>query len=71
MSTNAPASRNGRKWYVTRAGSQVCTAAKKTRPSVTMPQNAVRARAACVVDAPSSLVRSSCDQLPFRVSQMP
>ena len=71
MSTNAPASRKGRTWYVTRAGSRRWTAAKRTRPTVTIAQNAVRASAPAVVDAPSSLVRSSCDQLPFRVSQTP
>jgi len=31
----------------------------------------VSANAACVVDAPTSLVMSSCDQLPFTVSQIP
>jgi hypothetical protein len=36
-----------------------------------MPQKAVSASAACVVDAPTSLVMSSCDQLPFAVSQKP
>ena len=38
---------------------------------VTIAQNAVSASAASVVDAPSSLVMSSCDQLPLTVSQMP
>ena len=71
MSTNAPASRKGRKWYVTRAGSRRWTAAKMTRPSVTIAQKAVRANAAAVCDAPSSLVRSSCAQLPLSVSQTP
>ena len=41
------------------------------RPTVTIAQNAVRATAASVVDAPSSPVMSSCDQLPLTVSQMP
>ena len=38
---------------------------------MTIAQNAVRASDATVVEAPSSLVMSSCDQLPFIVSQMP
>ncbi len=71
MSTNAPASTNGSTWYVSLGGKTRWTAAKKTRPTVTIAQNAVSARAACVVDAPSSLVMSSCDQLPLTVSQMP
>ena len=46
-------------------------AANRTRPTVTIPQNVVRAMAATVVEAPTSVVMSSCDQLPFSVSQMP
>ena len=47
------------------------TAAKKILPTVTIPQKAVSASDASVVVAPSSLVMSSCDQLPLTVSQMP
>ncbi len=54
-----------------RTGSQRSTAALRTRPTVTIVQNAVSAIAACVVEAPSSLVMSSCDQLPLTVSQKP
>ena len=36
-----------------------------------MPQNAARASEAWLAEAPSRLVISSCDQLPFMVSQMP
>ena len=57
--------------YVVRGGSQFWTAAKTTRPTVTIAQKAVSAIAAMVVEAPSSLVMSSCDQLPFTVSQTP
>ncbi len=39
--------------------------------TVTIAQKAVSARAAAVVEAPSSLVMSSWAQLPFRVSQTP
>ena len=46
-------------------------AANSTRPTVTITQNVVRATAATVVDAPTSVVMSICDQLPFSVSQMP
>ncbi len=45
--------------------------AKTTRPMVTMAQKVVSASEATVVDAPSSVVMSSWDQLPFTVSQMP
>ena len=45
--------------------------AKTTRPRVTIPQNAASASAACVAEAPSCLVISSCDQLPAIVSQPP
>jgi hypothetical protein len=38
---------------------------------VTIPQNAVKASAACVVDAPTSLVMSSWAQFPLIVSQTP
>ena len=38
---------------------------------MTIAQNVVRAIAATVVEAPTSVVMSSCDQLPFSVSQMP
>ena len=41
------------------------------RPTVTIPQKAVSAIAATVVEAPSSVVMSSCNQLPLTVSQMP
>ena len=46
-------------------------AAKRTRPTVTIAQKAVRATAAVVVEAPSSLVMSSCDQFPLTVSHTP
>ncbi len=52
-------------------GSQRSIDAMTTRPIVTIAQNVVRASDATVVDAPSSLVMSICDQLPFIVSQMP
>ena len=52
-------------------GNQRWIEANSTRPTVTIPQNAVSASAAAVVEAPSSLVMSSWDQLPFIVSQMP
>ena len=70
MSTNATASTNGSTWYVSLAGKTRCTAAKRRRPRVTIPQNAVSVRDASVVDAPRS-VMSSCDQLPLIVSQIP
>jgi hypothetical protein len=56
MTTNMPASRNGRTWYVVRTASQRSAAAKTTRPTVTMAQKTVSAIAASVVEAPSSLV---------------
>ena len=52
-------------------GNRRWIAANSTRPTVTIAQNVVRAMAATVVEAPSSLVMSSWDQLPFIVSQMP
>src|SRR5580658_9776012 len=70
ITRNAPASRNGRMWYVARLGSQRWIAANRTRPAVTTAQNAVSATAA-VVDATPSEVMSSWDQLPFMVSQNP
>src|ERR1700735_4684552 len=70
ITRNAPASRNGRMWYVARLGSQRWIAANSTRPAVTTAQNAVSATAA-VVDATPSEVMSSWDQLPFMVSQNP
>src|SRR5262245_5991509 len=45
--------------------------ANRTRPTVTIAQNVVRASEATAVDAPSSLVMYSCDQLPFIVSHTP
>ena len=71
ISANVPARTNGSTWYVARSGTRRATAANPIRPTVTIPQNAVSASAACVVDAPSLLVMSSCDQLPFTVSQIP
>ena len=41
------------------------------RPKVTIAQKVVSAIAATVVDAPSSLVMSSWDQLPLTVSHTP
>src|ERR1700735_543729 len=70
ITRNAPASRNGRMWYVARLGSQRWIAANSTRPAVTTAQNAVSATAA-VVDTTPSEVMSSWDQLPFMVSQNP
>ena len=72
MSTNAPARTNGSTWYVQlarepRAGSPRRGPARR----VTIAQNAVSASDAAVVDAPRSLVMSSCAQLPLTVSQMP
>src|SRR5690242_17919233 len=71
MATNATASTNGSTWYVLRVGNQRWSQAKSTRPTVTIAQNAVRANAATVVDAPISPVISSWDQLPFIVSHSP
>src|SRR6516164_8370300 len=47
------------------------TSTNVTRPTVTMPQNTASANEACVAEAPTRVVRSSWDQLPFIVSQMP
>ena len=52
-------------------GNQRWIEAKMTRPMVTIAQNVVSASEATVVEAPSSLVMSSWDQLPLSVSQMP
>ena len=41
------------------------------RPTVTIPQNAVSAMDACVVEAPRSVVMYSVAQLPFVVSTIP
>jgi hypothetical protein len=71
MTTNAPAKTNGSTWYVRWVGNHRWIEANSTRPTVTIAQNVVRATAAVVVEAPSSVVMSSCDQLPFIVSQMP
>src|SRR5215469_18920790 len=46
-------------------------AANKTRPMVTIPQKIASAIDACVAVAPTRVVMSSWDQLPFIVSQMP
>jgi hypothetical protein len=56
---------------VTRSGSHRPIAANRTRPAVTIPQNTASATEAWVADAPTRVVRSSWDQLPFIVSQMP
>ena len=53
-----------------RVGNRRWTAAKNTRPSVTLAQNAVSASDAIVVDAPSSFMSSEA-QFPFIVSQIP
>jgi len=45
--------------------------ARSTRPTVAMPQHALRASRACVTEAPSSLVMSGWAQLPLTVSQIP
>ena len=70
-STKVTTSTNGRTWYVTRSGSHRPIAANRTRPTVTIPQNRASANEACVAEAPTRLVRSSWDQLPFIVSQIP
>ena len=51
-------------------GNRRSIAANPIRPTVTIPQKAPNASDACVTDAPSWVI-SSCDQLPFIVSQMP
>ena len=56
---------------MTRSGSHRPMAPNSTRPTVTMAQNAASASEAWVADAPSRVVMSSWDQLPFIVSQMP
>ena len=71
MSTNVADQHERQEVVGPRGGSQRSIAAKSTRPTVTIAQNAVRATRRRVVEAPSSLVMSSCDQLPFIVSQMP
>jgi ABC-type transport system substrate-binding protein len=54
--TDAPARTKG---YALREGNRLWMAGETTRQSVTMPQKAVSASAAVVVEAPSSLVISS------------
>ena len=53
------------------SGHPICLSTNSTRPTVTIAQKAVSAIDASVAEAPCSVVMSSCDQLPFIVSQMP
>src|SRR5262245_9983004 len=71
VSTNATARTNGSSRYVRSAGNCRWIDAKSTRPSVTIAQNVVRVRDATAVEAPSSVVMSIWDQLPFIVSHSP
>ena len=56
---------------MTRSGSRPPMPANSTRPTVTIAQNAASANEAWVAEAPRRVVMSSCDQLPFIVSQSP
>ncbi len=71
MSRKATPRTTGSTWKARWVGNQRWMDARATRPTVTIVQNTVRAMAATVVEAPTSVVMSICDQLPFIVSQMP
>ena len=68
---SAAASTNGSTWYARRVGNDRWISANRMRPTVTIAQNAVRAREAWVAVAPTFFVMSTWAQLPFMVSQMP
>src|SRR5215831_19312103 len=71
MSANAPAATKGRARYVHVVGNHRWTRAKRTRPAVTVAQNAVSASDASVAEAPRCVLMYVSDQLPFIVSQTP
>ena len=70
MSTNAPASTNGSTWYVSLGGSPLDGCEDHSPDGDHPPERRQRQRRGRR-DAPSSLVMSSCDQLPLTVSHMP